>query len=73
MERDDVDPATGQIITVLQLFGTGIFADPNDLCLMLTIGIGLSLYRIGDRRLCRHCPTIRRSRSSVLQQIRGHC
>jgi len=50
MERDDVDPATGQIITVLQLFGTGIFADPNDLCLMLTIGIGLSLYRIGDRR-----------------------
>jgi O-antigen ligase len=41
---------SGEVYSVYQLFGTGIFSDPNDLCLLLTIGIGLSLYLLGDRR-----------------------
>jgi putative inorganic carbon (hco3(-)) transporter len=50
MERAEINSATGESYSVLQLYGTGIFSDPNDLCLILTMGIGLSLYMLGDRR-----------------------
>jgi putative inorganic carbon (hco3(-)) transporter len=42
--------ATGEVYNVLRLYGTGIFSDPNDLCLILVIGIGLSLYGFDARR-----------------------
>jgi hypothetical protein len=35
---------------VLQLQGTGIYNDPNDLCLILIVGSMTSLYRLTDRR-----------------------
>jgi O-antigen ligase len=48
-ERTEVHSATGQVYEVLQLYGAGIFSDPNDLSVMLTVGLGLSLYKLGDR------------------------
>jgi O-antigen ligase len=50
VERTDIDSATGEAYSVLQLYGTGIFSDPNDLCLILTMGVGLSFYMLGDDR-----------------------
>jgi hypothetical protein len=50
LEREEVNAATGEVYHVRQLQGTGIFADPNDLCLILVTGMGLSLYKMGDRR-----------------------
>jgi O-antigen ligase len=50
VERAETHSATGEAYTVLQLYGTGIFSDPNDLCLALTIGVGLSLYALDARR-----------------------
>lgn len=40
LERSDgvYDSATGEVVTYLQLRGTGIFNDPNDLCLVLVAG-----------------------------------
>lgn len=49
-ERSEVDSTTGQVYKVLQLYGTGIFSDPNDLCAILMTGIGISLYKVDDRR-----------------------
>lgn len=49
-ERTERSIVTGEVYSVRQLYGTGIFSDPNDLCLILTMGIGLSLYKMGNRR-----------------------
>jgi len=48
-ERTEVNSATGEVYKVLQLYGTGIFSDPNDLCLILMMGMGLSLYQLDNR------------------------
>jgi hypothetical protein len=53
VERGEVHSATGEVYTVHQLYGTGIFSDPNDLSLVLMMGIGLSLYGFGARRSAR--------------------
>jgi hypothetical protein len=50
LERIEYDEHTGQLYDVVQLMSTGIFADPNDLCLALVMGMGLALYKITDRR-----------------------
>lgn len=44
------DSRTGQETIVKRLRGTGIFNDPNDLCLALVTGILLSLYGLGEKR-----------------------
>ncbi len=44
-----VDEVTGEGGVVYRLCGPGIFNDPNDLCLMLVIGMGLAAYFIGER------------------------
>jgi O-antigen ligase len=44
-ERLEVD-STGQVSSVLQLYGTGIFSDPNDLGLIMAMGIGLCLHEL---------------------------
>jgi O-antigen ligase len=44
------DPATGQVMAVQRLRGSGVFQDPNDLCLVLVVGIGLACYWLGERR-----------------------
>lgn len=43
LTRDEIDPSTGQVYSILQLQGTGIFNDPNDLCLILIVGMALCL------------------------------
>jgi O-Antigen ligase len=53
VERTEADTATGELYTVHQLYGTGIFADPNDLSLILTIGMGLCLCQLEVRRSAR--------------------
>jgi len=39
----------GELIPVYQLYSTGIFNDPNDLSMILVIGMIISLYRVADR------------------------
>jgi putative inorganic carbon (hco3(-)) transporter len=46
----EVDAATGEEYTVLRLCSTGIYNDPNDLCLILLVTMGICLYGLGDRR-----------------------
>jgi putative inorganic carbon (hco3(-)) transporter len=41
---DQIDPQTGQYVRILRLCSVGIFNDPNDLCLILCLGLMLSLY-----------------------------
>jgi len=40
---------TGEPIIELQLVSTGIFNDPNDLCLILVVGIMISAHRLVER------------------------
>jgi hypothetical protein len=46
----DYDPVTGQNVEFRRLRGTGIFKDPNDLCLLLTMSFFICLYGVTDRR-----------------------
>ena len=46
---DERDPVTGQHYSVLRLCSTGIYHDPNDLCLILLVGMGISLFELGGR------------------------
>jgi hypothetical protein len=48
-ERWDVNSATGEVYRVSQLYGTGIFSDPNDLSLIMMVGIAISLYKFEAR------------------------
>ena len=40
---------TGEEYIVLRLCSTGIYHDPNDLCLILLVAMGICLYGLGDR------------------------
>ena len=51
LTREEVDQSTGEVYNVLQLQGTGIFSDPNDLCLILVTGMVICLHGMSDRRL----------------------
>jgi O-antigen ligase len=42
--EDVFDPVTGKPVVLLRLVSTGIFNDPNDLCIILTLGMMVSLY-----------------------------
>jgi len=44
------DAATGRDVVVRRLQATGPFHDPNDLCVLLVVGISLSLYWLTDSR-----------------------
>lgn len=47
-----VETADGEGYDILpRLCGAGIFHDPNDLCVLLSLGAILCLYLLGDRRL----------------------
>ena len=41
----EIDEETGEIIIFQRLCGTGIFNDPNDICLLLSMAMMLCLYR----------------------------
>jgi hypothetical protein len=43
------DPETGETVVTARLIATGIFADPNDLCLILTLGTLICLYHLRQR------------------------
>ena len=45
------DPVTGLTVLIPRLRSTGLFGDPNDLCLILVAGIPLGLYWLTDRKL----------------------
>jgi hypothetical protein len=47
----DYDPVIGQVIEIRRLRGTGTFKDPNDLCLLLTMGLFIAFYGLTDPRL----------------------
>jgi O-antigen ligase len=44
------DPVNGDPVEVVRLRSTGIYNDPNDLCLILVVGIASALYGLGSRR-----------------------
>jgi O-Antigen ligase len=44
----DYDAVSGQKVEFRRLRGTGIFADPNDLSLLLTMGVFIALYGFTD-------------------------
>jgi putative inorganic carbon (HCO3(-)) transporter len=46
LERVEFNAKTGEMYQVRQLQGSGIFGDPNDLCLILVTGMGAALYRM---------------------------
>jgi hypothetical protein len=46
-----IDPDTGAEVVTRRLRGSGLFCDPNDLCLVLDLAIPAALYGLGDRRL----------------------
>jgi hypothetical protein len=46
----DFDMNTGQQVYIYRLQGSGVFQDPNELCLMLAAVVPLCLYQLTDRR-----------------------
>ena len=50
-EEGRIDPDTGEQVLTRRLRGTGLFHDPNDLCLVLDLALPAALYGLGDRRL----------------------
>jgi hypothetical protein len=45
----DSDDETGEVTEIIRLRSTGIYNDPNDLCLILCVGMAFSLYRFTER------------------------
>jgi O-antigen ligase len=50
LNDNSFDPATGQSVIIQRLQGTGIFNDPNDLCLVLVVGFLLCCYWLAERK-----------------------
>ena len=50
IEQGAIDPETGDAIVVMRLVSTGIFNDPNDLCLLLIVAIAACVHGLEDRR-----------------------
>jgi O-antigen ligase len=51
LKETGTDPETGDRIDVVRLRSTGIYNDPNDLCLILLIGLAVGLYGLASLRL----------------------
>lgn len=47
---DQEQDASGQKYVVMRLCSTGIYNDPNDLCLILLVAIGISAFGLSDPR-----------------------
>jgi putative inorganic carbon (hco3(-)) transporter len=48
LEEGEFDAATGEYYTIPRLVSTGIYNDPNDLSMILLMGIGICLYFLTD-------------------------
>ncbi len=74
LERVDYDD-DGEGKVTLQLRSVGIYNDPNDLCLLLVIGLVISLYEIlekkGVRRILWACPLVVLFYALLLTKSRG--
>jgi len=46
-----LDKETGEEVIIPRLCGSGIFHDPNDMCLALTMGVVIGLYWLSDKRV----------------------
>lgn len=51
LQQATVDEKTGELSTIARLRATGIFNDPNDVSMIAVVGLVISLYGLGDRRL----------------------
>src|SRR5207249_4102486 len=49
MEQRDIDEETGEIIVFYRLCSTGVYNDPNDLCLILVAAMAVCLYWLTGR------------------------
>src|SRR5262249_33931416 len=50
VQQTAVDKETGELYTISRLCSTGIYNDPNDLCLILLMAMAVCLYKLGERR-----------------------
>ena len=50
-EQREIDPQTGEATVFPRMCGPGIFHDPNDLCVVMALGIAISVYWLGERKL----------------------
>jgi hypothetical protein len=50
VEDGEEDPVTGELIFISRLCSSGIFHDPNDLCLILVTAMAICLYLMTDTR-----------------------
>lgn len=62
-EQREMDEETGEIIVFPRLCGAGIFNDPNDVCLMLSMSIMICVYRfntpgMGSKRFLWLLPVV---------------
>jgi hypothetical protein len=48
-ETGNYDEATGEYVLFRRLVSTGLYHDPNDLCLILVVGMAFSLYWLEER------------------------
>ena len=46
MDQRNVDPVTGVVTYLQRMRSTGIFNDPNDLCLVLVLALNVAFYRM---------------------------
>ena len=49
-QQKDIDPATGEAYIIPRFCSTGIFNDPNDLSMILVLGILFALYLMDSRQ-----------------------
>src|SRR5258706_10275862 len=50
VEQGRIDPDTGESSIVLRIVSTGLFNDPNDLCLLLVLAMAACVHGLDDRR-----------------------
>jgi O-antigen ligase len=50
LEQNETDRESGELVVITRLRGTGIYNDPNDLCIILDIGILLCLHKVLERK-----------------------
>ena len=48
--QSEYDADNGEVTILPRLCGAGIFNDPNDLCVLLAVGLVLAVYLLGDRQ-----------------------
>jgi hypothetical protein len=50
LQQNELDQESGEVVVITRLRGTGIYNDPNDLCVILDVGILLCLHKLMERK-----------------------